>query len=91
MTLALTVLRGDADIYVNTYRAGGGAEGAQAVPLPTREDFKWRSMHYGDDRLGSWIGLGLGVHALRRRYVRLSIDVYMNPYMNMKYICTVYN
>jgi hypothetical protein len=47
ITIVLTSLSGDADLYVSTFAAN--PEGSGDVALPTREHYDWHAIYYGDD------------------------------------------
>jgi hypothetical protein len=51
ISVSLTMLAGDADLYMTAFRpsAGGGGGGADKPSLPTRSSYTWHSVHIGDD------------------------------------------
>eukprot|EP00981_Chlorochromonas_danica_P002257 scaffold437_cov168-Ochromonas_danica.AAC.74 len=51
ISLTLTALQGDADIYLSTYTGSNNNRNDILNHLPTRTSYTWRSLSYGSDRL----------------------------------------
>lgn len=54
VSVILTMVYGDADLYISTYSTAPGVTlfgGRNSLPMPTRESSTWHSLHFGDDSI----------------------------------------